>query len=47
MQVKVKLQLNGHIFTESVATDDPFVAEDIALARNPGAEVISSNVSLW
>tara|TARA_B100000427_G_scaffold30287_1_gene22130 strand:+ start:152 stop:334 length:183 start_codon:yes stop_codon:yes gene_type:complete len=45
MQVKVKLHINGHIFTESVATDDVFVAEDIALARNPGAEIISSNLS--
>jgi len=47
MHVKVKLSLNGYTFTESVATDDPFVAEDIALARNPGAEVLSSDVSLW
>tara|TARA_Y100000768_G_scaffold176454_1_gene132060 strand:+ start:489 stop:638 length:150 start_codon:yes stop_codon:yes gene_type:complete len=46
MQVKVKLHINGHIFTESVATDDVFVAEDIALARNPGAEIISSNLSI-
>jgi len=45
MQVKVKLHINGHIFTESVATDDVFVAEDIALARNPGAEIISSNLT--
>ena len=46
MQVKVKLQLNGHIFTESVDTDDVFVAEDIALARNPGAEVMRSDLLL-
>ena len=35
----------GFIFEEYVATDDTFRAQEVALARNPGAEIISSNLS--
>ena len=43
-RVEVKLILNGRQFVETVFTDDVFQAEDIAIARNPGAEVIFANI---
>jgi len=43
-RVEVKLSVNGTQFVETVFTDDPFHAEDIALARNPGASVLFTNV---
>ena len=47
MQVRVTLQNKGFIFEEYVATDDTFRAQKIALARNPGAEVMRSDLLLW
>jgi|TARA_Y100000022_G_scaffold156055_1_gene138302 hypothetical protein len=44
MRCIVKLQKNGYIIKETVHTDDPYYAESVALARNPGAEVLSSDV---
>jgi len=46
MQVKVTLQNKGFIFEEYVATDDTFRAEEVALARNPGAEIMRSDLLL-
>ena len=46
MQVRVTLQNRGFIFEEYVATDDTFRAQEVALARNPGAEVMRSDLLL-
>jgi len=46
MRVRVTLQNRGFIFEEYVVTDDTFRAQEIALARNPGAQVMRSDLLL-
>ena len=42
----VTLNNTGGMFTEKVYTDNPFNAEEIAIARNPGASVIRTQMCL-
>jgi hypothetical protein len=46
MKCEVKLYVAGTVFTEEVVARDYAHARSVALARNPGAQVLSVNVKM-
>ena len=47
MKCKVKLYVAGQVFTETVHARDYREAKQVALARNPNAQVISVNACFF
>ena len=45
MKCKVKLYVSGTVFYEEVQAKDYDAARKVALARNPGATVVSVNAA--
>jgi hypothetical protein len=47
MKCKVKLYVAGKVFEETVHAKDYQEARQVALARNPNAQVVSVNASFF